>query len=288
MMVGPLPRRAGGLAAGDVSDPDAATPDLLRRTAEHAIAYREAVDERRVAPSIGYDELLPILGGPIPDVGEDPATIVDMLAREVPAALMANAGPRFFGFVMGGGLPAAVAADWLVSVWDQNSPSGVIAPAAAVVERVAGDWLIDLFGLPAGSSVGFTTGATIANFTGVACGRHAVLARAGWDVERDGLQHGAPQVTVVTGADAHITLFESIRLLGLGSGRVRRVDVDDQGRMLPAALAATLAEVSGPTIVCLQAGNVNSGGFDPFGECIAIVREHAPDAWIHVDGAFGL
>jgi glutamate/tyrosine decarboxylase-like PLP-dependent enzyme len=271
----------------EASDPDAGTADLLRRTAEYAIAYREALPERRVTPTRSYDELAAILGGPLPDIGEGAEAVVDLLAREVPPALIAMPGPRFFGFVLGGGLPAAVAADWLTSVWDQNSPSAVVTPGPAVAERVAGDWLIDLFGLPRGSSVGFTTGATLANFTGIASGRHAVLARAGWDVERDGLQ-GAPQVTVVAGADAHITLFESIRLLGLGSGRVRRVDVDAQGRMRPEALRQVLSDVAGPTIVCLQAGNVNSGAFDPMNECIAVVRDRLPDAWIHVDGAFGL
>jgi glutamate/tyrosine decarboxylase-like PLP-dependent enzyme len=271
----------------NVSDPDAGTGELLRRTAEYAIAYREQLPDRPVAPTRSYDELAALLGGPLPEAGEGAEAVIDLLAREVPPALIAMPGPRFFGFVLGGGLPAAVAADWLTAIWDQNSPSALITPAPAVAERVAGEWLIELFGLPRGSSVGFTTGATIANFTGVASGRHAVLARAAWDVERDGLQ-GAPPVTVVAGADAHITLFESIRLLGLGSGRVRRVDVDDQGRMRPDALRRELSSVVGATIVCLQAGNVNSGAFDPMAGCIEVVRERLPDAWIHVDGAFGL
>ena len=270
------------------ADPDAGTSELLRRAAEHAIAYREALADRPVRPSVGYDELAAALGGPLPEHGEDPADVVELLAREVPPGLIAMPGPRFFGFVLGGGLPAAVAADWLTSVWDQNSPSAVATPAPAVVERVAGEWLIELFGLPASTSVGFVTGGTMANFAGVAVGRHEALARAGWDVERLGLQGGAPEVTVVAGADAHITLFHAIRMNGLGLGRVRRVDVDDQGRILPSALRETVAAVDGPTIVCLQAGNVNSGAFDPLRECIAIVRELDPDAWIHVDGAFGL
>jgi glutamate/tyrosine decarboxylase-like PLP-dependent enzyme len=210
-----------------------------------------------------------------------------LLAREVPPGLIAMPGPRFFGFVLGGGVPAAVAADWLTAVWDQNSPFAAVTPAPAVAERVAGEWLLELFGLPAGSSVGFTTGATVANFVGVAAGRHAALAKAGWDVERNGLQ-GAPTLTVLAGADAHVTLFHSIRLLGLGTDCVQRVAVDDQGRMRLDALRDTVSSISGPAIVCLQAGNVNSGAFDPLADAITVIREHLPDAWIHVDGAFGL
>ncbi len=270
------------------TDPDAGTADLLRRTAELAIAYRRDLASRPVRPSVGYDELLATLGGPLPEHGEGAGAVIEQLAREVPPGLIAMPGPRFFGFVLGGGVPAAVAADWLTSVWDQNSPFAGVTPAPAVVERVAGEWLIELFGLPAGSSVGYTTGATVANFVGMAAARHAVLERAGWDVERDGLQGDAPQVTVIAGADAHVTLFHAIRLLGLGTGRVLRVDADDQGRMRAAALSDVVAGVRGPAIVCLQAGNVNSGAFDPLADAIAIVREHLPDAWIHVDGAFGL
>ena len=200
---------------------------------------------------------------------------------------MGMAGPRFFGFVLGGSHPAALAADWLTATWGQNSPFATATPAAAVVERIAGQWLVDLFGLPATTSVGFATGGTMANFVGLAAARHAVLAQAGWDVGRDGLQ-GGPPVTVVAGADGHVTLFHALRLLGLGSGRARRVAVDEQGRIRPEALRETLAGVSGPVIVALQAGNVNSGAFDPLAECVAIVRDHAADAWIHVDAAFGL
>ena len=269
------------------ADPDAGTSDLLRRTAEHAIEYRSSLPDRRVTPTATWDDLVAALGGPLPDTGHGADPVIDLLARAVPPALMGMAGPRFFGFVLGGSQPAALAADWLTAAWGQNSPSAVVTPASAVVERIAGEWLIGLFGLPVGSSVGFTTGGTMANFTGLASGRHAVLMRAGWDVGRDGL-HAGPAVTVIAGADAHVTLFHSIRLLGLGSGNVRRVAVDDQGRMLPAALREVVAGVSGPAIVALQAGNVNSGAFDPLGECIAVVREHLPEAWIHVDAAFGL
>jgi glutamate/tyrosine decarboxylase-like PLP-dependent enzyme len=275
------------IAPGAALDPDDGTPDLLRRTAELAIAYRESLATRPVRPEVGYDHLLAAIGGPLPAHGEGAAAVVELLAREVPPGLIAMPGPRFFGFVLGGGVPAAVAADWLTAVWDQNSPFAAVTPAPAVAERVAGEWLLELFGLPAGSSVGFTTGATVANFVGVAAGRHAALAKAGWDVERNGLP-GAPTLTVVAGADAHVTLFHSIRLLGLGTDCVQRVAVDDQGRMRLDALRDTVSSISGPAIVCLQAGNVNSGAFDPLADAITVIREHLPDAWIHVDGAFGL
>jgi glutamate/tyrosine decarboxylase-like PLP-dependent enzyme len=273
--------------AAETTDPDTGTGDLLRRTAELAIAYRESLPERPVAPTIGFDDLESALGGPLPEHGEGAEAVIERLARQVPPGLIAMPGPRFFGFVLGGGLPAAVAADWLTAVWDQNSPFAAVTPAPAVVERVAGDWLIDLFGLPAGASVGFPTGATMANFVGVGAGRHAVLERAGWDVERDGLQ-GAPDVTVVAGEDGHVTLFHSIRLLGHGTGCVRRVAADDQGRMRADALRDVVTAISGPAIVCLQAGNVNSGAFDPLADSIAIVRDPLPHAWIHVHGGFGL
>jgi glutamate/tyrosine decarboxylase-like PLP-dependent enzyme len=275
------------IAPTEALDPDDGTADLLRRTAEHAIAYRECLTTRPVMPTAGYEAMRATLGGPLPERGEGADAVVERLARDVPPGLLAMPGPRFFGFVLGGGVPAAVAADWLTAVWDQNSPFAATTPAAAAAEHVAGQWLIDLFGLPAGSSVGFTTGVTVSNFVGVAVGRHAVLERAGWDVERNGLQ-GAPEVNVIAGGDAHVTLLHAVRLLGLGSGRVHRIDVDDQGRMRAAALRDVIRDVAGPTIVCLQAGNVNSGAFDPLAECIAIVREHLPDAWVHVDGAFGL
>jgi glutamate/tyrosine decarboxylase-like PLP-dependent enzyme len=199
--------------------------------------------------------------------------------------IIASAGPRYFGFVIGGSVPAALAADWLVSAWDQDAGLYACGPAAAVVEDVAAGWLLDLFGLPASASVGFVTGGQMANFTGIAAGRHAVLARAGYDVEEDGLR-GAPPVHVVVGAEAHVTILTSLRLLGLGSGRAVRVAADGQGRMQVDALRRTLASLDGPTIVCAQAGNVNTGAFDPVGEISDIAHERG--AWVHVDGAFGL
>ena len=269
------------------SDPDAGTTDLLRRTAELAIEYRAGLAERPVAPQHTASQLAEVFGGPIPEDGEAAIEIIEELAREVPAGLMAMPGPRFFGFVIGGGLPAAVAADWLTSVWDQNAPSVVASPAAAVIETIAGRWLVDLFGLPRSTSVGFTTGTTMANFTGLAAARDAVLRRAGWDVEADGL-HGGPRVSVLVGADAHVTVFAGLRMLGFGEQASLRIAADQEGRIRLDSLRANLGRTSGPTIVCLQAGNVNSGAFDPLAAAIATVRELRPEAWVHIDGGFGL
>jgi glutamate/tyrosine decarboxylase-like PLP-dependent enzyme len=272
-----------------VTNPDARTEDLLRRTAELAIESRAALRGRAVAARSGPEEMLERLRVPLPVEGEAPEVVIDRLARDVPPGLIGMPSPRFFGFVLGGGLPVAVAADWLTSAWGQNSPIAHVTPAAAAAERVAGEWLIDLLGLPPGSTVGFVTGGTVANFTAMVVARHAVLRAAGWDVEERGLQ-GAPTLNVVTGDDAHVTLFAGLRMAGLGSGTAHRVAVDDQGRMRADALEAMLTslDVDAPTIVCLQAGNVNSGAFDPFDAAIPIVRQRLRNAWVHVDGAFGL
>jgi glutamate/tyrosine decarboxylase-like PLP-dependent enzyme len=195
-------------------------------------------------------------------------------------------GPRYFGFVIGGSLPAALAADWLTSTWDQNAVLERATPAAALIERIAGDWLIELLGLPTGTTVGFTSGDTMANFTGLAAGRHAVLRRVGWDVEEQGLI-GAPPIRVLIGQDAHASMHVALRYVGLGRGRSERVPADDEGRMDAAALEALLDGRSDPTIVCAQLGEVNTGAFDPIGRIAEIVRRH-PNAWLHIDGAFGL
>jgi len=200
--------------------------------------------------------------------------------------LVASAGPRYFGFVIGGGVPAALSADWLASAWDQNGYAYVMSPAGAVVEETAARWLLELWGLPAESSVGFVTGVTMANFTGLAAARHAVLERAGWNAETQGYV-GAPEIAVVIGAEAHSTVGASLQMLFLGRDRVVTVPADGQGRMDPLALAAALAGIDGPTIVCAQAGNVNTGAFDPFEPIVDAVRR-LPNAWLHVDGAFGL
>jgi len=269
------------------ADPDAGTADLLRRVAELAIEYRAALPGLPVAPRTTAAALQAAFAGPMPEHGEPAAAVIEDLARGASPGLMAMPGPRFFGFVIGGGLPAALAADWLTSTWDQNAAAAAATPAAAAIETVAATWLVDLLGLPDGTSVGFTTGATMANFTALAAARDAVLRRAGWDVEQDGL-HGGPPVTVVIGADAHVTVFLGLRLLGFGERTPLRVAADEEGRIRLDELRTTLGRANGPTIVCLQAGNVNSGASDPLEAAIAVVRELNPDAWIHIDGAVGL
>jgi glutamate/tyrosine decarboxylase-like PLP-dependent enzyme len=260
---------------------------LLSRTTTLALEYLDSLPTRRVGGPVDLAALRSALGGPLPDSPSDPLEVVEALAAAAEPGLVASAGPRYFGFVIGGSLPAALAADWLTSAWDQNAGLYVISPAAAVAEEVAAAWLVELLGLPEETSVGFVTGATMANFTALAAARHGVLAKAGWDVERHGLQ-GAPQVTVVTHGGSHVTVYASLQMLGLGreGDRVRTIDADDQGRMRPDALRATLATLEGPVIVCAQAGNVNTGAFDALDELIPIAHERG--AWIHVDGAFGI
>ena len=258
---------------------------LLARTAELAAAYLESLGERPVGRPVDLAALRAALGGPLPERGEDPQAVVEQLAHSADSGLVASAGPRYFGFVVGGSHPAALAADWLTSTWDQNAGLYVLSPAAAVAEEVAGAWLIELFGLPREVSVGFTTGATMASFTALAAARHAVLKAAGWNVEVDGL-FGAPPINVVVSDESHVTIFAALQMLGLGRGRVHRVATDNQGRMRADLLLETLTELSGPLIVSAQAGNVNTGGFDPLPEIAAAVHERG--GWLHVDGAFGL
>ncbi len=262
-------------------------PRLLSRTAEIAAAFRGSLATRPVGRPVDLAALRAALGGPVPDGPSDPLDVVESLAAAADAGLVASAGPRYFGFVIGGGLPAALAADWLATTWDQNAAMYATSPAAAVAEEVAAEWLVDLLGLPAGTSVGFVTGATMANFTALAAARHSVLAREGWDVERHGLQ-GAPPVTVITHGGTHVTVSVSLQMLGMGreGDRVRKIAADGQGRMRPDALREALSSVDGPVIVCAQAGNVNTGAFDPLAELIEIA--HQRDAWVHVDGAFGI
>jgi glutamate/tyrosine decarboxylase-like PLP-dependent enzyme len=269
-------------------DPDTGTDDLLRRAAELAIAYRSSLPDRRVGavPGVTSDDLRRSLGGPLPRHGTDPRTVVDELAAGVEPGLIAMSGPRYFGFVIGGSVPAALAVDWLTSTWDQNVGLYLGTPAAAIVEEVVAAWLLELFGLPEGTTVGFVSGATMANFTAMAAARHAVLRAAGWDVEESGLQD-APPVRVIAGADGHVSLLNALRYAGLGRGKVERIPVDDEGRMDVAALAEALNGRDDPTIVCTQAGEVNTGAFDAFDRIVPIVRGH-PNAWLHVDGAFGL
>jgi glutamate/tyrosine decarboxylase-like PLP-dependent enzyme len=260
---------------------------LLRQTADLAADFLQGIERRPVRATASHDELLATMAEALPERGEAAGEVVDHLASIADPGLIASAGPRYFGFVIGGSLPAALAADWLTSAWDQNAGLYAIGPSASVAEEVAAGWLVDLFGLPAGSSVGFSTGATMASFTALAAGRHRVLERLGWNVEEDGLT-GAPEIAVVVGAEAHVTIHVSLQMLGLGRNRVHRVAADGQGRMRADALRETLAGLRDrPVLVCAQSGNVNTGAFDPLPEIVAAVRE-LPNAWLHVDGAFGL
>lgn len=255
--------------------------ELLEDAARRAVSYLEAVGERPVAPRPEDVDRLSVLDEPLGAGPTPPERVLEVLDEVCSPATTAMAGPRFFGFVIGGSLPAALAANWLAGAWDQNTGLYAPTPATSRLEQVALGWLLDLFNLPPASAGAFVTGATMANFSALAAARHAVLRRAGWEVEAEGL-FGAPEITVVVGDEAHPTLMKSLGLLGLGRSRVRRVETDGQGRMT----AEALPPLSGPTIVCAQAGNVNTGAFDPLPEICRRAREAG--AWVHVDGAFGL
>ena len=265
------------------------TRDLLRHTADLAIEHLASLADRPVHATASADELRATLGGSLNDEPRDARAVVDDLARAAAPGIVASAGSRYFGFVVGGALPATVAADWLTTTWDQDAGLLVLSPAAAVVEETIGRWLVDLFGLPAGTSCGLVTGGQMANFTCLAAARNHVLARAGHDVETGGLQT-APAVRVIGGAQRHVTIDVALRLLGIGTDVVEAVAIDAQGRIVPDAFVDVLAQgdPDTPTIVNVQAGNVNSGAFDPFPEICAAAHEQGRNAWVHVDGAFGL
>ncbi len=254
---------------------------LLEHAAQRAIAYLEGLDSRPVAPTPQAVSELARLDEPFPEDPTDPDVTLRMLDEYCSPAMMAMAGPRFFGFVIGGSLPVALAANWLAGAWDQNSALYNVTPATAHLEQIALRWLLSLFRLPEECGGAFVTGATMANFSALAAARNAVLRRTGWNVEADGLL-GAPPVTVVVSAEAHPTVIKSLGLLGLGRSRVITVPVDSQGRMR----ADALPRLVGPAIVCTQAGNLNTGSFDPIAEICQAA--HEAGAWVHVDGAFGL
>lgn len=263
-------------ASGSVS-----TEELLVSAQRRACRYLSDIATRSVAPSDEAVAALSTLDEPLPTARGDAAQTLALLDEVVGPATLGIAGRRFFGFVIGGSLPVTVAANWLATAWDQNVSLYKPTPGVARLEEVAQRWLVDVLELPAGTAVGFVTGATVANFTALAAARNAVLKRVGWNVEANGL-FGAPPITVVTGAEVHPTLLKSLGMLGLGRSRVVRAAVDGQGCMR----ADALPEITGPAIVCLQAGNLNTGAFDPFVPLIE--RAHASGAWVHVDGAFGL
>jgi glutamate/tyrosine decarboxylase-like PLP-dependent enzyme len=260
--------------------------ELLGCVGELVVAQRAEFDQGPVGASATLTELRAALGGPTPEHASAEIDVIETLAREAAPGLLGIPGPRYFGFVIGGSHPAALAADWLTSGWDNNAGLYAAAPAISVIEEVAGRWVLDLLNLPHDASIGFVTGGMMANFTGLAAARHRVLADAGWDVEAAGLQ-GAPPVRVIAGEERHATIDVALRYLGFGTDAAELVPVDDQGRMRADALADALAShAAGPTIVCAQAGNVNSGAFDPIEAICA--SAHAHGAWVHVDGAFGL
>ena len=258
---------------------------LLDRARHHADEFLRAMPGRYVGARATREELLSALAVPLSDAGEDPLAVLDALAGQGERGAMATAGPRYFGFVIGGTLPVALAADWLTSTWDQNPGIYAASPVVSVIEEVAREWLLELFDLPRQASLGFVTGCQMANFTCLAAARHGVLRRAGWNVEEDGL-YGAPRINLVTSAESHVTIDVAMRYLGFGTRNLLRVETDGQGRMRADRLGRLLENLSGPTIVCAQAGNVNTGAVDPLREIAQIAHDHG--AWLHVDAAFGL
>lgn len=260
-------------------------PGLLASVQEHVSSWFASLAGRPIPATASAEELRQALGGPLPQEGADPEIVTGILARAGMKGTVASTGPRYFGFVVGGNLPAALAADWLVSAWDQNAGIYVLSPLVSVIEEITGSWLRELAGLPSTMSFGFVTGGHMANFTALAAARHRVLRDAGWDVEADGIC-GAPPVEVIASEEAHYTISTSVRFLGLGANRTRRIPTDGQGRMRVSDLSDALQGVRGPCIVCAQAGNVNTGAIDPLNEIVECVGNSG--AWLHVDGAFGL
>ena len=261
-------------AAGDY----AALLDLARG---HAVEWLTGMPERPIPAGAGIADVHDALGRAMPDSPQDPREVVERLVEAVEPALLTSQSPRFFGWVIGGTYPVSLAADWLVGAWDQNAAMRTTMPGTAAVEELAATWLLDVLGLPSGAAVGFVTGATMANFVGLGAGRDRLLARAGWDVAKHGLS-GGPRLRWIAGDERHASVDIAARYLGLGEAEL--VGADDQGRIDVAALTGALD--GSPTIVCLQAGNLHSGGFDDMAAAIAVA--HEAGAWVHVDGAFGL
>jgi glutamate/tyrosine decarboxylase-like PLP-dependent enzyme len=259
--------------------------DLLSAAAEHAADYLESLPDRPVGARLAPEPIRERLDGALPDEPLEPREVLDELVARADPGITAMGSPRYFGFVIGGALPAAIAADWMASAWDQNAGLASPTPAVAAIEEITGSWLIDLLRLPAGSSFALVTGAQMANATALAAARHRVLADVDWDVETGGLA-GAPRIRVLTGSERHVTIDRAVRLLGIGLDRIEPLAVDERGAMRAEALADALASGSGPTIVCAQAGNVNTGSVDPLAEICDLAA--GAGAWVHVDGAFGL
>ena len=259
--------------------------DVLQAAHRIATQFLDSVGSRHVGGTATRAALLDALGGPLPRTESDPVDVLKALATGADPGIVASAGPRYFGFVIGGAVPVTVAADWLASTWDQNSCLYVMSPAVAAIEDIVAGWILELLELPRDAGVGFVTGCHMANFTCLAAARHEVLRRAGWNVETHGLQR-APHVRVIAGGEVHISAVGALRYLGFGSDEIELVPVDEQGRMRADALEVVLGDGDGPTIVCAQAGNVSTGASDPLAQIVS--SAHARGAWVHVDGAFGL
>jgi glutamate/tyrosine decarboxylase-like PLP-dependent enzyme len=259
--------------------------DLFARTLEHATAFLDSLAERRVGPNVSVQDLRAALDHPLPEGPVEAIEVIDHLARGCDPGLMGTAGPRFFGFVIGGSLPAAMAADWLTSAWDQNAGLYAASPAASVVEEVAGRWMIELLGLPTHSSFAFVTGAQMAHFVTLAAARHHLYAQQGWNVEKQGIM-GGPRVRVVAGDQRHATIDRALRYLGFGTECLELVPTDEQGRIQVSELGSVLDTSSDPAIVCVQTGDVNTGAFDDVSAICDLV--HARNGWVHVDGAIWL
>ncbi|HEX6118627.1 MAG TPA: aminotransferase class V-fold PLP-dependent enzyme [Dongiaceae bacterium] len=277
----PAPADLGTVGSMELANHEAA----LRRAAELALEFRRSLGDRRQRPDMTFADMRRAFAAPLPENGCDAVSAIDELSGLAEGGLGAMAGPRFFGWVVGGSHPVGVAADWLTSAWGQNCGGHTIAPAGAASEEVAASWLLELFDLPRECSVGFATGATMANLACLAAARGAALRRVNWDVEDDGLP-GAPPIRVIVGQEAHASVFSALQMLGLGSKRPIRISTDRMGRMDLGSFAAALGKGDGPAIVITQAGHINSGAFDPIGQICDIAHRHG--AWVHVDGAFGL
>jgi glutamate/tyrosine decarboxylase-like PLP-dependent enzyme len=259
--------------------------DVLEAAYRLASHYLDAAATRHVGGTASRDALLAALGGPLPITGADPLTVLQDFARHADPGIVASAGPRYFGFVTGGAVPVTVAADWLSSAWDQNGALFVMSPALGVVEDIVAGWLLETLDLPRQAGVGYVTGAHMANFTCLAAARHEVLRRAGWNVETQGLQR-APRIRIIAGEQVHVSAVGALRYLGFGSDEIDIVPADEQGRMRDDALDHMLANTTGPTIVCAQAGHVSTGASDPLEAIVALAHDRG--AWVHIDGAFGL
>lgn len=280
MMTGNPKRHTG--ETGGIPDN---TDDVFALAHHAAVGYRASLSSRSHRPERDYRQMCDHFREPVPEDGQSGGDVIRELAERAAPGLMSMAGPRFFGWVLGGSDPVGVAADWLVSAWGQNAGYHTPTPSASAIEQVAAGWLTDILGLPAETSVGFATGATVANMVALCAARGSALRAHGWDVEAAGL-FGAPEIHVFVGRDAHTSIFSALSYIGLGTERAVHVATDSSGRMIAAALADAMRTRHGPKIVIAQAGQINTGAFDPFDEIVTIAREH--DAWVHVDGAFGL